>query len=73
VVEVWPENVPVFELFQGVMTQWRHGFAGPTGLDYGAVLALMEIRQVPHDQRARLMTDLQVMELAALSAIRQAN
>lgn len=55
------------------MTQWRHGFAGPTGLDYGAVLVLMEIRQVPHDQRARLMTDLQVMELAALSAIRQAN
>lgn len=55
------------------MTQWRHGFAGPTGLDYGAVLALMEIRQVPHDQRARLMADLQVMELAALSAIRQAN
>ncbi len=36
---LWPENAETWRLFLQVATQWRHGFNGPTGLDYCAVLA----------------------------------
>jgi hypothetical protein len=35
--ELWQENIEPFNLFVLSITQFRHGFSGPTGLDYGAV------------------------------------
>lgn len=65
-VLVLRENWPVVELFLALGTQWRIGPFGPTGLDYPAVEALMNIHQIAKKHRARRFTGLRVMEAAAL-------
>lgn len=50
-------------------TQWRHGFGGPTGLDYGVLSQLWERLKVPEDERDGVFEDLRVLEMAALSEI----
>jgi hypothetical protein len=72
-VIVWPENQPAFECFRRVqITQWRHGFNGPTGLDYAALYPLLD----RHADRSTadwldLLDDVQVIELAALEQMRK--
>lgn len=83
--EVWPENWRAIELFLDVSTQWRAlaapegatGMAGAiwsrimyTGLDYSAVAATLAMRRVPRRAHAELLSDLQVMERAALDEMR---
>lgn len=70
VVEVWPENHRAFDLFWEMQTQWRVGFAGPTGLDYGSVYHhLDDLGISAGDERRRLMADIRLMERAALEAM----
>lgn len=69
-MEVWAENVPAFDLFVAVRTQWRVGMAGPSGLDYAGVRACMDLLGTPEGERPRLFADLQVMEAAALEHFR---
>ena len=57
---MWPENWPALQLFIRCQTQWRHGFNGPTGLDYGAVVAMANLYQT--SDLPRVMDDLQIME-----------
>lgn len=68
--EVWPENVEAVELFCVLATQWRvvSGLAGERffGLDYAAVGAVMAMRNVKRRDQARLLSDIRVMEGAAL-------
>jgi hypothetical protein len=68
-VHVWPENLQAVRLFDQLRTQWRHGFGGPTGLDYAAVMLMLEFAAVPQPERPALFADLQVLEAAALEAI----
>lgn len=63
---MWPCVAQAVALFGDLMTQWRMGFAGPTGLDYSALATLLRLRRVPRDRWGALLTDLQVMEGAAL-------
>jgi len=63
---LWPENVPVWTLWQSVQTQWRIGMGGPTGLDYAGIEALMRMRNVSRAERPELIEGLQVMEVVAL-------
>lgn len=63
--------MPAFELFVAVRTQWRHGMAGPTGLDYASVCAYMALTLPTDCDRPRLLEDLQVMEAAVLQHFRQ--
>ena len=66
---LWPENLPTFNLWQAVQTQWRSGGMGPpTGLDYGGVQACMALRGVRKKDQAELFAGLQAMEQATLSA-----
>lgn len=66
---LWPENLPTFNLWQAVQTQWRSGGMGPpTGLDYGGVQACMALRGVRKKEQAELFSGLQAMEQATLSA-----
>jgi hypothetical protein len=72
---LWPENVPGVQAFLAASTQWRtapiSGLAGGrvfwVGLDYAAARVAIEMHGLKLD--ARLMTDLQVMELAARSVL----
>lgn len=55
--------------FARLSTQWRHGMAGPTGLDYASVLALLRAARLPRDRREAIFDDIQIMERAALAEI----
>lgn len=68
-VVVWAENAAAVELFARVMTQWRMGPAGPVGLDYAVVLAMMRLYRVR--DRESVMEDLQTMEARALERFRE--
>ena len=70
-VEIWPDQVPVVNLFSSVLTQWRMGPTGPVGLDYAGVEATMRMKMVPSKERGAMLDDLRVMERAALAAIRE--
>lgn len=65
--EVWPENWRSVTFFSRLSTQWRSGMAGPTGLDYTAVLSLLRTLRLPRDEHDVLFDDVQVMERAALN------
>ena len=69
---VWRANVGVVMAFLAVTSQWRHasgpGGSMPTGLDYAGVRAGLEARGT--EITPGLWADLQVMEFAALSAMR---
>lgn len=60
---LWPEHVPALVLWTAVQTQWRHGFDGPTGLDYAGVRVVMRHQRAPRER----FDELQIMERAALA------
>lgn len=64
---LWPENLPAFELWAELQTQWRVGVQGPTGLDYAGVAAhLRHARRLrPRALRER-WAQLRAMEQGAL-------
>jgi hypothetical protein len=67
--DVLPENWPTVMMWLRVQTQWRvAGLGGAIGLDYTAVEAAMRMLRVPN--RAEVFDGLQVMELAALEAMK---
>lgn len=68
IIEVWPENWPVFELFVQMGTQWRIGNGGPTGLDYSALYPLLD-RQFSGDEWQQAFADIRAMEVSALDEI----
>lgn len=70
-VEVWPENWPVVALFCRLGTQWNAGHAGATGLRYEAVYPLLDRSYPDADEWDRALDDLQLMERAALAAMRE--
>ena len=62
--EIWPEHEAVVQLFVRCSTQWRSSANGLIGLDYGVVLALMDLYAV--EERTTVLEDLQIMEAHAL-------
>lgn len=66
-VLVFPDNWRWAMLFQNdLMTQWRFGMNGPTGLDYSALLPVFTIRGVSEDDRQDALDAIQTMERSAL-------
>lgn len=64
---VFDDNWPALACFEAVSTQWRAGSAGFTGLDYAAVTSVMDATGVRQGDRAALLGDVRVAELAVLS------
>jgi hypothetical protein len=71
-VEVWPDNWPVFRLFNALGTQWRTGAGGATGLDYAVVREVAALIGIKKRQIPELFPDLQVMEAEALAVMAEA-
>lgn len=69
--EIWPQNYQAYLLFCAMDTQWRIGMAGPTGLDYAALPVALRMIDAPRVDWQELMTDVRVMESAALQAMRK--
>lgn len=68
---LWPENLPSWNLFQAVSTQWMTGMAGPTGLSYPGVEVVMRKTRVKRCDEERMFFEIQCMERATLSAWRE--
>ena len=70
-IDIWPEHVTAFELFNFMGTQWRIGMCGPSGLDCGVMyqkMARMNLSEEAYDQ---LEADVMVMERTALACIHE--
>lgn len=66
---LWPCNVPTYNIWQRLQTQWRRAGMDntPTGLDYTAVTAyLVDVLRTPAKQRPEIFEGLQAMECATL-------
>ena len=65
---LWPCNLPTFNLWQRLQTQWRVGGMGSaTGLDYAAVSAyLREVAGIKARALPEIFSALQAMEQASL-------
>ena len=68
---IYPDNWPIATVFSDMMTQWRVGVAGATGLDYSALPIVLSIRRIKAADREEVFSGLQVMEQAALEFIRK--
>lgn len=69
--EIWPESAEPFGLFSQMLTQWRTGMSGPTGLDYAALPAIFDMNDIAPARRRQAFDDLRVMESEALAVMRQ--
>jgi hypothetical protein len=69
-IEVWPENVPALQMFQRIGTRWVvAGMGGVTGLRWEAIYPLMDRLNLTPDAWDALLSDLEVMERAALEVL----
>ena len=68
-VPVYPENLSAVNVFVSLSTQWRVGFGGAYGLDYGPLLGergLLSVSGIPFEEWQQVMESIRVMEDAAL-------
>lgn len=72
-VEVWPENWPAWCLFDAMHTQWRtRGMEGrPYGLDYAVLFRLMDEDGLKGQDWRDTLSDIRVLEDAALAEMRK--
>lgn len=63
-VEIWPDCLDAYSIFDDMNTQWRIGMSGATGLDYSALPIVLNANSVKISKE--LLSDLRVMEVAAL-------
>lgn len=63
---LWPENEPVFRLWQAVSTQWVVSDGVKRSLNYPGVKVVLDYA-VPKRDRAEFFAGLQLMERACLS------
>jgi predicted alternative tryptophan synthase beta-subunit len=68
-VEVWPENLPALEMFQRIGTRWVPGMAGVVGIRWEAVYPLIDRLGLEGDAWDQMVSDLEVMEHAALAVM----
>ena len=54
-------------MFRGMMTQWRTGMNGPTGLDYATLPAMLRLYEVPDAQHRDVFEAIRVLEDEALT------
>lgn len=66
IVYLWPCNVPAWEAWQSVQTQWRVGANGATGLDYAGVRAELDEAHTLPDQRRDIWLGIKDCEAAVL-------
>ncbi|QYY30305.1 DUF1799 domain-containing protein [Cupriavidus pinatubonensis] len=73
---LWEENLPVYEFFCSVATQWESTSAGmagsiPRGLNYASVVAQIALQVDGRQRQRKLFERIQLMERAALEVLHQ--
>lgn len=56
----------IVAIFTDMLTQWRVGANGATGLDYKSLPVVFSFRRIKAADRAEIFDGLQIMERAAL-------
>lgn len=69
VVEVWPENVPVYNLWHIVGDQWRSGPGGIFSLDLLPVFHELDRQGLEREEYDAMLTGIKTMAAVALEAI----
>lgn len=65
-VDVFPENVAPLQVFCALLTQWRVGMSGATGLDYAVLPAVLDLCGIKKKRRPDVFDALRVLEGEAL-------
>ncbi|NYE62187.1 hypothetical protein FHW58_003402 [Duganella sp. 1224] len=65
---LWPENVPAWNLFCKVLTQWNTDNGEPTGLNYPGVEVVMRKHRIKRSEELNMFNKIQAMEEATLKA-----
>ena len=68
---IWPDNLAAVNVFISMSTQWRTGMAGATGLDYGALPAVLRLTSVPRGEWPAIFESVRILEDAALECMRR--
>lgn len=63
---VWPENKASVEVFRAMRNRWHVGMAGPSCMDLSALDYIWRVVKVRRRMRNGVISDLLVMEEAAL-------
>lgn len=73
-IEVWPEHARAWAFFcESCSTQWRvGGMGGPTGMDYTAVLHVIQFEEPDKVQAKELFEQVKLIERGALTAMAEA-
>lgn len=66
-VDIWPENLTAFQVFQRLGTSWFIGPGGPVGLRYEVLPTVFESLGLRKKHRREVFPDLQIMEQEALN------
>lgn len=66
-IDIWPDNLQAFTVFNAVSSQWRTGMSGPTGLDYAVLPDTFRMMVIPRKEWPDLFADIRTMEHAALA------
>lgn len=73
ILDIWPENWLVWDLWRELGKRWRvvSGLAGDRyqALDLAQAESLMRLRRITEDEQARLVEELLDMEDVAVAAI----
>jgi hypothetical protein len=72
-VDVFPDNWLPVRVFCLLSTQWRLGHTGPTGLDYSAIPAVMDMAGVKPKRRPDTFWAVREMELESLDVMAKRN
>lgn len=73
-VEIWPDNVRAYNTFYGLRKQWNIApMGGPIGLNFLVAYSRMDRMGLTVEEYNQLDEDLQVMEDAALTAMRSSD
>jgi hypothetical protein len=72
-VEVWNEHWDVINLFTLYSTQWRTGMNGPTGLDFNVIHHALDRKGIEGEMFDQFVSDLRVIERAALVELHRGN
>jgi hypothetical protein len=67
--KVWPIHFDVLQVFNSLVTQWRVGAQGRTGIDYSVLPVVMDLHEINSTERKQMFADLKVMETAALEQL----
>lgn len=68
---LWPECLPALESFLSLQTQWVVGMAGPVGLSYPSVEALLRLQCRSLPERRERFAEIQCLERGWLQGWRE--